>query len=106
MESHGGGGGDDAAAADDTSAQEWSKLVSYIINTLDQVCTVHSDCGIVILGDFKLNTDDVLVRDPTRDGNILDLIVTNLAHYYSIPIVTAPLGTSHHCMIKMGVKKT
>ena len=96
----------------DTSAQEESELVSYIIHTLDQVCTAHPDCGIVILGDFnKLNIDDVLanyglkqvVQDPTRGGNILDLIVTNLAHYYSIPIVTAPLGTLDHCMIKMGV---
>ena len=59
-----------------------------------------------------------IVREPTRGNNILDLIITNMSHFYSTPTVTAPLGRSDHhvinwsrntdsaaCLIKKGITK-
>jgi hypothetical protein len=53
-----------------------------------------------------------------RGNNILDLIITNMFHFYSTPRVTAPLGRSDHhvinwsrntdraaCLIKKGITK-
>jgi hypothetical protein len=109
------------------SAQEGSDLIEHIIDSLDQVCSAFPDCGIVITGDFNmLNVADLLsshnlkqvVREPTRGNNILDLIITNMFHFYSTPTVTAPLGRSDHhvinwsrntdsaaCLIKKGITK-
>ena len=93
----------------DTHSQEQRDLVSLIIETLDLVRSTHPDCGIVILGDFNgLDFSDVLshhdlkqvVRTSTRGINVLDLIVTNLAGLYNIPVVTAPLGTSDHSSVE------
>lgn len=109
------------------SAQEGSDLIEHIIDSQDQVCSAFPDCGIVITGDFNmLNVADLLschnlkqvVREPTRGNNILDLIITNMFHFYSTPTVTAPLGRSDHhvinwsrntdsaaCLIKKGITK-
>jgi hypothetical protein len=59
-----------------------------------------------------------VVREPTRGNNILDLIITNMFHFYSTLTVTAPLGRSDHhvinwsrntdsaaCLIKKGITK-
>ena len=80
-------------------------LSKYIIGSVDLVRSAHPDCGIVILGDFNcLDITDILtnhnlkqvVQDPTRGNNILDLIVTNLSHLYSAPVIFPPLGRSDH----------
>lgn len=84
-------------------AQQEKDLVDHIINNVDLVTTAHPDCGI--LGDFNtLNITDLLlqhdlsqiVQAPTRGNNSLDLIITNLPHLYSIPVISVPLGTSDH----------
>ena len=78
---------------------------TYIIETLDSVRATYPDCGVVLLGDF--NTQDItdmlanhnlkqIVQKPTRDKNILDLILTNLSEHYSEPLVSAHLGSSDH----------
>ena len=74
------------------SVLEGSDLIEYIIDSLDQVGSAFPDSGIVITGDFnKVNVADLLsshnlkqvVREPTRGDNILDLIITNMAYFYS-----------------------
>ena len=96
----------------DATAQKQNDLVEYIISSVDQVQSAHPDCGIVILGDFNsLDITDILanhnlkqvVQDPTRGNNILDLIVTNLSHLYSTPVIFAPLGRSDHNTIMWSV---
>ena len=78
---------------------------SYIIECLDSVRSTHPDCGVTLQGDF--NTMDItnilanhtlkqLVREPTRDNSILDLVISNLASYYNKPSVSAHLGSSDH----------
>ena len=47
-----------------------------------------------------------LCTDGSRKTKGTDISYYKLAHYYSIPIVTAPLGTSRttdHCNVKMSV---
>ena len=70
----------------DATVQKQNDLVEYIIGSVDCVWSAHPDCGIVISGDFNcLDITDILanhnlkqvVQDPTRENNILDLIVTN-----------------------------
>ena len=67
--------------------------------------STHPHCSVIITGDFNnLDMSDVMthhnlkqvVRDPTRGSNILDLIITNLSHLYSPPVITVPIGTSDH----------
>ena len=80
----------------DATVQKQNDLVEYIIGSVDCVRSAHPYCGIVILGDFNcLDITDILanhnlkqvVQDPTRGNNILDLIVTNLSHLYSAPVI-------------------
>ena len=40
-----------------------------------------------------------VVKDPTRNSNILDLIFTNMGSHYNPPEVIAPLSTSDHNMV-------
>ena len=67
------------------------------------------DCGVVLLGDFNnLSISDLFVPSqsyansdsPTRESNILDLIVTNLEDLYLKPVIIAPLGSSDHNIVK------
>lgn len=81
----------------DAPADAQRARASYIIECIDSVKSVHPDCGVVLLGDF--NTLDVtniltnytlkqLVREPTRGNSILDLVISNLASYYTKPVVS------------------
>ena len=95
------------------SVQEGSDLIEYIIDSLDQVCSAFPDCGIVITGDFNmLNVADLLsshnlkqvVREPTRGNNILDLIITNMSHFYSTLTVPLHLWADLIIMLSIAVE--
>ena len=97
----------------DTPVNEQKELTAYLIDQIDRVRCIHPDCGVVLLGDFNnLDISDLLrhhnlsqiVDTPTREGNILDLIVTNLEALYSKPVVLAPLGSSDHNIVKWSNK--
>ena len=40
-----------------------------------------------------------MVKNPTRNSNILDLIFTNISSHYNPPEVIEPLSTSDHNMV-------
>ena len=40
-----------------------------------------------------------VVKKATRGNNILDLIFTNIADFFQIPCILAPLSTSDHCIV-------
>ena len=40
-----------------------------------------------------------MVKDPTRNSYILDLIFTNMTSHYNPPEVIVPLSTSDHNMV-------
>ena len=97
----------------DTPVNEQKELTAYLIDQIDRVRCTHPDCGVVLLGDFNnLDISDLLchhnltqiVDTPTREGNILDLIVTNLEALYSKPVIIAPLGSSDHNIVKWSAK--
>ena len=89
----------------DTPVNEQKELTAYLIDQIDRVRCTHPDCGVVLLGDFNnLDISDLLchhnltqiVDTRTREGNILDLIVTNLEASYSKSVIIAPLGSDHN----------
>ena len=93
----------------DTPVNEQKELTAHLIDQIDRVRCTHPDCGVVSLGDFNnLDISDLLchhnltqiVDTPTRKGNILDLIVTNLEALYSKPVIITPLGSSDHNIVK------
>ena len=40
-----------------------------------------------------------VVKEPTRNNNILDLIFTNIARFYVYPDTLAPLSSSDHNIV-------
>ena len=64
--------------------------------------------GIAILGDFnrteirpicRAHALSQVVNKPTRENAILDLIMTNVKHFYDDPSVSSPVGSSDHVTI-------
>ena len=83
-------------------------LVNHIISTLDELKIKHPDMGITILGDFirteirpicRVHALSQVVNKPTRENAILDLIITNVKHFYDDPSVSSPVGSSDHVTI-------
>ena len=80
----------------------------------DKVSSESPETGFIVAGDFNpcSNGFDMkclsdycdynlkqVVKDPTRNSNILDLIFTNMGSHYNPPEVIAPLSTSDHNMV-------
>jgi hypothetical protein len=40
-----------------------------------------------------------VIKEPTRNSTILDLMLTDIHKFYQVPLVLAPIGTSDHCTI-------
>ena len=88
-------------------------MLNYLMDSLSSIETRHSNCGIILLGDFnsiniaKLKSSFQLkqiVNFPTRGQNTLDLILTNLQDYYDTPVSRPPFGLSDHVTIKVKPK--
>ncbi|XP_063966680.1 uncharacterized protein LOC135156863 [Lytechinus pictus] len=84
------------------------QLIDHIVQSVDNLRSIHPSCGLIVLGDFnQLNTDDICVNcslrqvvdKPTRLDAILDKILTNLSDYYREVVVTSPLGSSDHNVV-------
>jgi hypothetical protein len=85
-------------------------MLNYLMDSLSSIETQHSNCGIILLGDFnginvaKLKSSFQLkqiVNFPTRGQNTLDLILTNLQDYYDTPVSRPPFGLSDHVTIEV-----
>ena len=86
----------------------------YFYSCYDIISCESSDTGFIVAGDFNpcsngfdskylsnyCDTDlKQVVKNPTRNLNLLDLIFTNICSYYDPPEVNAPLSTSDHYMV-------
>ena len=90
--------------------QEQRDLTEYLSCTIDTIWNKYSHCGILVLRDFnKLNISVLTTRNnlkqvaskPTRNGSILDLILTDFYKFYNDPEILPPLGSSDHNLVKL-----
>ena len=78
-----------------------SKLLDHIITTVQMLLTKYPRAGIVIGGDrndmsispllIALPRLKQLVSKATCNGKVLDVLITNLHEYYSLPIIVPPV---------------
>ena len=77
------------------------KLLDHIISTCHALLTKHPRAGIVIGGDRnEMNISPLLTAMPrlnqiltkaTCNGKILDVLLTNLHEFYSVPMIVPPV---------------
>ncbi|XP_041471219.1 uncharacterized protein LOC121420623 [Lytechinus variegatus] len=76
----------------------------------DHIRTTHPDSSIMIMGDFNdLQVEEFvthlslsqMVKQPTRNDRILDMIFTDHPEHYSEPVIKAPIATSDHATVLM-----
>ena len=78
-----------------------SRKNSTLIDHMQALLNIHPSAGVIISGDRNdLDVSTLLSIDPslrqtvrhwTRGHKVLDIIVTNLAKYYSEPVIVPPL---------------
>ena len=78
-----------------------SKLVDHLVGTLHSLSTEYPDCGIIMGADKNsMNIAPLLncglrlkqlVDQPTINGKILDVLITNLSRFYNSPIIAPPI---------------
>jgi len=79
-------------------------MVTHIVETLDHCSKNHPNLGIILIGDFNKLPDSVLksyplrqvVKGETRNSATLDKIYTDLADFYSTPVIGAAISKSDH----------
>ena len=91
---------------------------SFINNLFQSLSTAESsfpNCGLIVADDFnRLNIGSLqrhfklkqLVKSATRGQAILDLILTNMAQFFSSPEINPPFGLSDHNTILLNPKGT
>ena len=84
------------------------ELYDCLINSLDKILARYPLAGVVIMGDFNQfdhkrlcrNTSlTQIVKKATRGNAILDLIFTNMKHWYNTPEILPAIGQSDHMSI-------
>ena len=87
-----------------------NEILEYLIASLTRVESLYPGCGLILAGDFnRLDIKQLrinfglkqLVKIPTRGGNTLDLVLTNLDPFYLSDSIIAfpPFGLSDHSVI-------
>ena len=84
----------------------------YFYNCYDKLCMESPNSAFIVAGDFNPTSNGFqnrylkthcnfkqVVKKATRGNNILDLIFTNIAGFYQVPCILAPLSTSDHCIV-------
>ena len=84
----------------------------YFYNCYDKLCMESPNSAFIVAGDFNPTNNAFqnrylkshcnfkqVVKKPTRGNNILDIIFTNIAGFYQVPCILAPLSTSDHCIV-------
>ncbi len=90
-------------------------FIDHLITKLDLALAIYPNAGIFIVGDFnKCPISSLLrhfslkriVKNPTRNDVILDLILTNMSDFCPQVNVIAPLGRSDHNSVLFTLEKT
>ena len=85
-----------------------SAMKEYIRVSLEKVESSFPNSAMILAGDFnKLDLKPTAkafqlkptIKFPTRGGNTLDQMFTNLSEYYSPPVSAPPFGLSDHITI-------
>lgn len=84
----------------------------YFQSCYDILSTESCDTAFIVAGDFNPSSNGFkqrvlnihcnfkqIVKEATRNTNILDLIFTNVCQYYEVPEVIAPLSSADHNMV-------
>ena len=80
-------------------------FMNHLFESMSTVESLYPTCGFIVAGDFnrvKLGSLQrhfnlkQLVKSATRGQAILDLILTNMAQFYSPPTIFPPFGLSDH----------
>jgi exonuclease III len=84
----------------------------YFYDCYDKLCLESPNSAFIVAGDFNPTSNGFqnrclkihcnlkqVVKKATRGNNILDLMFTNIADFYQIPCILAPLSTSDHCIV-------
>ena len=84
----------------------------YFQSCYDILTTENSDTAVIVAGDFNLTGNGFnpkiltkhcdlkqVIKKPTRNANILDLIFTNRNSYFEHPEILAPISSSDHNLI-------
>ena len=79
----------------------------YFQSCCDILSTENSDTAVIVAGDFNPTGNDFnpkiltkycnlkqVIKKPTRNFNILDLIFTNINSYFEHPKILAPISSS------------
>ena len=90
-------------------AADSGRMCNHIITNIDNVLQKHPYAGVMLLGDFNSLNDKSLrnyplkqtVTKPTRDVTILDKIYTNIADWYSQPLILPNISTSDHQVVAL-----
>ena len=95
-----------------TTNNEIDEFYDYLCYCIDTLILESIETAFIITGDFNPNSNTFrsrlveqqcnlkqVVHVPTRNGHILDLILTNISKYYNAPITQAPLDTSDHLVV-------
>jgi hypothetical protein len=84
----------------------------YFYDCYDKLCLESPNSAFIVVGDFNPTSNRFqnrclkahcnlkqVVKKATRGNNILDVIFTNIADFYEIPCILAPVSTSDHCIL-------
>lgn len=91
-----------------------SAVLQYLSKCLSFIESRYTNCGLLIVGDFNRlnmtrlkNSYDLkqIVKFPTRGKRTLDLILTNLNHFYKDPVQRPPHGLSDHMSVELQPKE-
>ena len=93
-----------------------SGMLNNLISTLTGIVGQYPACGIFVCGDFnRMNLSRLtskfklrqIVHQPTRGDKILDLVITNLSHFYDGNAVYTlpPFGFSDHNVVIICAKR-
>ena len=89
-------------------------FINHLFESMSTVESLFPTCGFIVAGDFnRVKTGSLqrhfrlkqLVKSATRGQAILDLILTNLAQFYSPPTIFPPFGLSDHNTIQAEPKE-
>mgnify|MGYP002804291012 CR=1 FL=1 len=76
-------------------------FINHLFESMLIVKSLFSTCGFIVAGDFNRVKPGILqrhirlkqlVKSATRGQAVLDLILTNMAHFYSPPMTFPPFG--------------
>ena len=94
------------------SQSDMETFYEYFYDCYDKLCLESQCSAFIVAGDFNPTSNGFhdrylkihcnfkqVVKNTTRGNNILDLIFTNVADFYQIPVILAPLSTSDHNVV-------